>query len=194
MRIIAGEFKGRRIDAPKGSDTRPTLDRVKESLFGIIQFELYGRTVLDLFAGSGSLGIEAMSRGARLVVFNDASSECARLIRQNLEKLHASSAFEVFARDGLDLLTTLERRQAQFDIVFLDPPYASGLAQHALDKLFSSSLLSDGAIVVVEHDVDNAAACPSNARLRTRKRYGTVLISIFEKEMPQNECIAARKL
>ena len=74
MRIIAGEFKGRRIDAPKGSDTRPTLDRVKESLFGIIQFELYGRTVLDLFAGSGSLGIEAMSRGARLVVFNDASS------------------------------------------------------------------------------------------------------------------------
>ena len=107
MRIIAGEFKGRRIDAPKGSDTRPTLDRVKESLFGIIQFELYGRTVLDLFAGSGSLGIEAMSRGARLVVFNDASSECARLIRQNLEKLHASSAFEVFARDGLDLLTML---------------------------------------------------------------------------------------
>lgn len=189
MRIIAGEFKGRRIDAPKGSDTRPTLDRVKESLFGIIQFELYGRTVLDLFAGSGSLGIEAMSRGARLVVFNDASSECARLIRQNLEKLHASSAFEVFARDGLDLLTMLERRQAQFDIVFLDPPYASGLAQYALDKLFSSSLLSD---VVVEHDADNAAVCPPNARLRTQKRYGTVFISIFEKEMPQNERIAAR--
>ena len=181
MRIIAGEFKGRRIDAPKGSDTRPTLDRVKESLFGIIQFELYGRTVLDLFAGSGSLGIEAMSRGARLVVFNDASSECARLIRQNLEKLHASSAFEVFARDGLDLLTMLERRQAQFDIVFLDPPYDCD-ATEVLSEISSEGILSEDGLVVYEHKEDRKSAEIPGLVLKDERKYGIAVFAFYGRE------------
>ena len=127
MRIIAGSCKGRPILAPKGMDTRPTLDRVKESLFGIIQFQIYGKTVLDLFAGSGNLGLEALSRGASFAAFNDMSRDAVKVIRANIEKLGFEQKSVVMNVDFAQAIRSLSARR--FDIVFLDPPYRAGLME-----------------------------------------------------------------
>ena len=132
MRIIAGSCKGRPILAPKGMDTRPTLDRVKESLFGIIQFQLYGKTVLDLFAGSGNLGLEALSRGASFAAFNDMSRDAVKVIRANIEKLGFEQKSVVMNVDFAQAIRSLSARR--FDIVFLDPPYRAGLMEKALKE------------------------------------------------------------
>ena len=151
MRIIAGSCKGRPILAPKGMDTRPTLDRVKESLFGIIQFQLYGKTVLDLFAGSGNLGLEALSRGAGYALLCDNSREAVEIIRKNADKTHLSPKCNIKLSDALSLLSGLgSSADEKFDMVFLDPPYASGLVPKCLDILYERELLTHDAVVVCE--------------------------------------------
>ena len=146
MRIIAGSCKGRPILAPKGMDTRPTLDRVKESLFGIIQFQIYGKTVLDLFAGSGNLGLEALSRGASFAAFNDMSRDAVKVIRANIEKLGFEQKSVVMNVDFAQAIRSLSARR--FDIVFLDPPYRAGLMEKALKELSTAGILNDGAMVL----------------------------------------------
>ena len=149
MRIIAGSARGREIAAPKGQATRPTLARVKESLFGILQFSLPGARVLDLYAGSGSLGLEALSRGASYAAFNDHSRECCAIIRRNIDAFGFSDKALVFQSEALSTLERLANGKP-FDIVFLDPPYRAG-AQQALEALFSKRLIAEGGQVVVEH-------------------------------------------
>lgn len=184
MRVIAGDAKGRRIEAPKGKDTRPTLDRVKESLFGILQFEIPGSTVLDLFAGSGNLGIEALSRGAKFAVFNDRSAECGQVITENINRLGFDGRAEVLRLDYKAAIDRLAMADRHFDIVFLDPPYALGAALDAAVMLFNKGLLTDNAVVAVEHAAkDLFGDIPGIYRVRTERKYGDVAVSILEKDM-----------
>ena len=118
MRIIAGSAKGTRIDAPEGMDTRPTLDRVKEALFGAIQFDIPGSTVLDLFSGSGSLGLEAASRGAKRIICNDLSPVCAEMIRTNADRARLSERVAVMQMDYRAALERLGQAGEQFDFAF----------------------------------------------------------------------------
>lgn len=181
MRIIAGTAKGRRIQAPKGELTRPTLDRVKESLFSILQFSLPGAAVLDLYAGSGNLGLEALSRGAKSAAFNDHSRQCCALIRENIKTLGFSARAEVLQLDALAAIHHLAGRQLLFDIAFLDPPYRQG-ADEALTLLFQENLMREGGVAVAEHDWD-APPQPdcAFATLKDRRRYGGTGLSFFER-------------
>ena len=152
MRIIAGTKRGQAIAAPKGRETRPTLDRVRESLFGIIQFEVAGKTVLDLFAGSGSLGLEALSRGAEYAVFNDAARESVAIVR------------------------------FRFGLVFLDPPYRAGLLEETLVCLKTAGVLAPGCRVIAEHAANLPPETPEGFVLADRRKYGIAGLSIFEEE------------
>ena len=151
MRIIAGSARGRSFDAPQGRDTRPTLDRVKEAIFGSIQFQVPGATILDLFSGSGNMGLEALSRGAAEAICVDVFPVCAALIRKNGEKLGLSEGLLVYNADYSAVLSTLAAQGKQVDIVFLDPPYASAYAADAVGRIFREGILRCGGTVIVEH-------------------------------------------
>ncbi len=151
MRVIGGEARGRKLAVLKGRATRPTTDRVRESLFSILGEKVIGAEVLDLFAGAGSLGIEDLSRGAGKAVFVDRKSGCARTIRRNLETLGFKERAEVYGQETNKAIKFLARRGRKFGLIFLDPPYRSDLAEGALQELTSSNIIDDGAIVVIEH-------------------------------------------
>lgn len=177
MNIIAGRFKGRRLESVDSLSTRPTLARVKESLFCMLDGAIEGKTCLDLFAGSGALGIEAISRGAKKVVFVDSSRDALRVLNKNLRGMEEWA--QVIENDFVSALAGL--RGVKFDVVFLDPPYASNFAQVALEKLASLRLLNVGAIIVVESDREN---CLPNASqwciIKKQKQYGDKSITILE--------------
>lgn len=183
MRIIAGEKRGCAIAAPKGRDTRPTLDRIKESLFGIIQFSIANSRVLDLFAGSGNLGLEALSRGAQYAAFCDASRESIRVIRANIEKLGYESGSEVFACDCMAALNALAAAGKKFDIVFLDPPYASSLAEKAIVRIVELGLLAQDGITVVEHATKLPPTVPETIEIYDVRKYGDIAISFMRRRM-----------
>lgn len=181
MRIIAGSARGRRFDAPKGMDTRPTLDRVKESLFGMLQFEIPGSSVLDLFSGSGNLGLEAASRGARYVVCNDRSQDCAEQIARNAKLLKLDDVTHVKSLDYAACIEELIEEEADFDLVFLDAPYADGTAQKAAELLFLRKLVRKGGKVIIEHSADrNPNVDETLARKTVSRKYGTCAISVYE--------------
>ena len=182
MRIIAGFCRGRTILAPKGLDTRPTLDRVKESLFGIIQFQLYGKRVLDLFAGSGSLGLEALSRGASYAVFNDNSREAVKIIKANVEKLGFSDKSAVLSLDYKQAVRSAAVCGKGFDIVFLDPPYGAGVMEGALNELCIKGVLNSGAMVVAEHDAHIPPVDTGTLELYDRRIYRDTALSFFRRE------------
>lgn len=144
MRVITGKVRGRKLREPKNMDIRPTSDVVKEAIFNIIQFDIEGRRALDLFAGTGQLGIEALSRGAESVTFVDESSEALKLVRENLE--HCGLEAAVVRGDSLSFLS----KCGKFDLVFIDPPYDSGLVDKALEKIIQFDILSDGGIIICE--------------------------------------------
>ncbi|MEZ4508558.1 MAG: 16S rRNA (guanine(966)-N(2))-methyltransferase RsmD [Eubacteriales bacterium] len=182
MRIIAGTARGRRFDAPKGMDTRPTLDRVKEAVFGSIQFDIPDSCVLDLFSGSGNLGLEAASRGASRVLCNDYNRDCAEQIRTNAKLLSLDSVVQVSCKDYVVCLNDLARMGERFDFVFLDAPYQDGTAQKAAEQIFALGLLSDGGRVILEH----AEKLPpqlttSSSKLTQTRRYGSCAISVYER-------------
>lgn len=149
MRVITGLARGRRLETLSGDATRPTAEKVKESLFSAIQFDIEGRRVLDLFAGSGQLGIEALSRGASGCVFVDKNTEAVQVIRRNLQHTGFSAVSQVL---GTDALTYLTRPGDRFDLVFLDPPYAAELLLPSLEKV--APLVNDGGIIVCETEGD----------------------------------------
>ncbi|MDR0841120.1 MAG: 16S rRNA (guanine(966)-N(2))-methyltransferase RsmD [Christensenellaceae bacterium] len=182
MRIIAGSKRGSLIAAPKGMDTRPTLSRVKESLFGILQFGIPGKRALDLFAGSGSLGLEALSRGAAHVVFCDSARQAAEVVRANLQKLGFTARASVYACDYAAALRTMAAKGERVDIAFLDPPYASGLAEKALHALAHSGLLQSGYVLVVEHAPSLPPVLPQGMRVCDTRRYGEVALSFIRED------------
>ena len=173
MRIIAGSARGRSFDAPAGRDTRPTLDRVKEAIFGSIQFQVPGATVLDLFSGSGNMGLEALSRGAAEAICVDVSPACTALIRKNGEKLGLDDRLQVINAEFRTALSALKAQGKTIDLVFLDPPYASGYAAEAVEILFREDILDLDGTVIVEHAWDQPPKLAEGPWQIVRvKRYG----------------------
>ena len=146
MRVISGSARGRKLTEPKGELIRPTSDKVKEAIFTIVQFDIEGRRVLDLFAGTGQLGIEALSRGAKSVIFVDSAREATKLISDNLRVCKFSDQAAVYTTDALSYLEYEEK----FDVIFIDAPYDSQLASKALIKIIEFDKLNINGIIIVE--------------------------------------------
>ena len=182
MRIIAGEAKGRELLAPKGSNTRPTLAKVKEAMFGMIQFDIEGAEVLDLFSGSGSLGIEALSRGAKRATFCDSGRDAYNTVMANIKKLGYEGRASVYFSDSIRLLERLSELNERFDIVLLDPPYESDLESRAVSELARLGLLNEGAILLCEHSKANPPVFPSAFTVKKAKKYGDsyVTYAVYE--------------
>ena len=150
MRIISGEKRGAKLESLPGDDTRPTTDRVKESLFNIIQWNVRGAKVLDLFGGSGGLGLEALSRGADFACFTDANPAAVKIINSNIKKLGFEDRSKVISGDFKIAL----KGDVKYDLIFLDPPYASDFIQQALDLISSNNVLTEEGIIVCETTKD----------------------------------------
>ena len=155
MRIISGSARGTKIQTIESNTTRPTLDRVKESLFNIIQNNLHSSNVLDLFAGSGALGIEALSRGAELAIFCDINGDAVRTIKSNLQKTKLYDKAIVYNEDYKQCLEDLGKKNYKFDIVFLDPPYKMDIAVKSLKIIIQNNLIKKETIIVIETDEKN---------------------------------------
>ena len=179
MRIIGGDARGRTIVAPAGAKTRPTQDYVRESLFNIIRWDVEDARVLDLFAGTGQLGIEALSRGAREAVFVDARRDACQVVRENLTKTHLAERAQVVQ---MDYLSYLGAGRGRFDLVFLDPPYAEVFLENALKRISEIDILTDGGIIICERPVEKALAddFPGLTHWRDYK-YGKTAVTIFRK-------------
>ena len=177
MRVITGTARGRKLKTPEGMDIRPTTDNVKESIFNIIQFDIEGRRVLDLFAGTGQLGIECLSRGAREVVFVDQSRDAVKIIKENLKACGFSAP--VLQQDSLAFLHSC----GSFDLIFADPPYDSGLYENVLETINSVDILSDGGIIVCESRRETSMP-EMRAPYHKRKEYnyGKVKLCLYVKE------------
>jgi 16S rRNA (guanine966-N2)-methyltransferase len=175
MRVIAGEWRGRRLQAPAGSSTRPTADRIREALFSILGDRVPGAHVLDLYAGSGALGIEALSRGAAAATFVDSDPAAIRAVRTNLAALGAEA--EVRRSDARRFLGGASAAARQYDLVFLDPPYrlASGLGD-ALTAALPAVIGADAAVVA---ESDRRAPLELGLPLHDERRYGDTLIRIY---------------
>ncbi|MCK4325483.1 16S rRNA (guanine(966)-N(2))-methyltransferase RsmD [bacterium] len=182
MRVIGGEARGRRLAILRGRTTRPTADRVKESLFNILGEKVVEAEVLDLFAGVGSLGIEALSRGARKAVFVDKKSSCARVIRGNLETLGFSERAEVYEEEANKAIKFLDKRGRKFGLLLVDPPYSSDLAEAAGQELAKSSIIDDGGVVVVEHYRKKVISQRMrNLKLTREEQYGNTVLSFYRR-------------
>lgn len=177
MRIISGCRKGHRLKAPEGLHTRPTTDRVKESIFNLIQFHLPAVCVLDLFSGSGALGIEALSRGAERAVFVDNDRRATALIQENLESTGLASAAIVLKDDALRYLDTCKE---SFDLIFMDPPYNKGWISPVLEKLHLDHLLLPGGILVLETEAGGETVPEQYFKVLKTAKYGKTKITILQ--------------
>ena len=180
MRVITGTARGRRLKELQGMETRPTTDRVKEGLFNIIQFDIEGRAVLDLFAGTGQLGIEALSRGAARAVFVDQRKEAARLAEENLKLTDLAGRGRVVCGDSLAFLDACRER---FDIIFLDPPYGTDLLEQAVAKITRFDILRGHGIMVCESKADRELPpVPAPYVLHRTYRYGQIKLTVYHRE------------
>ena len=179
MRVITGSARGVQLKTPEGLVTRPTSDRVKEAMFSIIQFEIPGAMVLDLFGGTGQLGIEALSRGAKNAVFVDAGEPACRLIRENLKRTKLEGQARVVRADYLDYLS---RTGEQFDIILLDPPYAEEFLENALNRITEIDILQSDGIIVTERPLGKELPFEFDGYIRSRDyKYGKTLLTIYRK-------------
>ncbi len=179
MRVIAGTARGTRLKTPDGMLTRPTADRVKEAVFSVVQFELPGSRFLDLFGGSGQMGIEALSRGAASAVFVDGRREACGLIRENLRLTRMQERAQVVQAD---YLAYLDRCRERFDLIFLDPPYAEVFLENALKKISEIDILSDRGIIICERPADKPLDLELPGLRRGKDyRYGKTWVTLFRK-------------
>ena len=179
MRVITGTARGRKLKELQGMETRPTTDKVKESLFNIIQFDIEGRKVLDLFGGTGQLGIECLSRGAASAVFVDRRADAVRLIRENLKVTELTDRARVVSADSMEFLKGLREK---FDIIFLDPPYASGLLEKALEAIAKIDIMTENGIIVCESAAESALPELAAPYAKGRDyRYGKIKITLYHR-------------
>ena len=175
MRVITGTARGRKLNTLEGRDVRPTTDQVKEAMFSIIQFEVEGAAVLDLFAGSGQLGIEALSRGARLAVFVEQNRKAQEMVRQNLQTTKLAERSRVTA---MDAIAYLQGCRDTFDIALLDPPYHSGLLEKALPLL--TPKMSEGGVILCESALDEALPqTVGEFQIKKEYRYGKIKLTAY---------------
>ena len=180
MRVIAGKAKGRTLNTPHGQATRPTSDRVKEAMFSIIQFDLPGAKVLDLFGGTGQLGIEALSRGAESAVFVDERADACLLIKENLIKTGLTSQAKVIRSD---YASYLHAKPEKFDIILLDPPYAEVFLENSLNLITEIDILQSGGIIVTERPLTKKELWDFSGYSRSKDyKYGNTLLSIYRKD------------
>ena len=179
MRVITGKARGVALKTPEGMQTRPTTDRVKEALFSIIQFEIPGAVVLDLFGGTGQLGIEALSRGAKCADFVDHRREALDLVRENLRRTGLADKAEVYCMDYESFLCS---RKTQYDLILLDPPYGENFLEKSLKIITEIDILSNDGIIISERPVGKPLAGDFPGLIAKKdRRYGTVLITKFRK-------------
>jgi len=178
MRVVSGIAGGRKLKEPEGDMIRPTTDQVKESIFNIIQFDIEGRRVLDLFAGTGQLGIEALSRGAKSAVFVDENKTAIALVRENLKRTGLEERASVVQAESINFL----RRCGKFDLILLDPPYDTFLLEKALEMIEQFDILTEGGIIISESRVDSTEIeLKAPYVLRKNYRYGKIRISVYSR-------------
>lgn len=179
MRVITGTARGKRLKELAGLDTRPTTDRVKESIFNIVQFDVEGRRVLDLFAGTGQLGIEALSRGAASAVLVDLRREAAAVIQENLDSTRLADRGRVVQGDFSAFLSGYREK---FDLIFLDPPYGAGLLERALELITAIDIVTQNGIIVCESALETELpAFPAPYEKGREYRYGKIKITVYRR-------------
>jgi 16S rRNA (guanine966-N2)-methyltransferase len=183
MRIIAGTDKGRKLFAPEGVETRPTADRVRESLFNILGVRVMETKVLDLFAGSGALALEALSRGAAFATLSDNDPKACRVIERNIQLMRAEDRTNLIRADWRDALRRLQGQR--FSLVFLDPPYRM-LDVYALaaEQMRKMNLLAEGATLVMEHALKSPLALPAGFEITDERRYGDTAVALVREKSP----------
>lgn len=186
MRVIAGKYKNHHLEAPKGLNTRPTMDRVKEAMFSILSYELLGCTCLDLFAGSGALGIEAFSRGASYVLLNDFSFQAIQVIKQNINHLKITEGIEVLNLSYEKALNRLHENKKAFDLILLDPPYKMVEISDLINLIIGYSLIKVGGSFMVETSLETVISPISNYRIK-EYRYGDKKLTWLKQEPSQDK-------
>jgi 16S rRNA (guanine966-N2)-methyltransferase len=178
MRVITGKYRGRILTGPKHQGLRPTAERVKEALFNIIGARIGAADFLDLFAGTGAIGIEALSRGANSVVFVDANPASVKLLHNNLRFVRSEDNFRVIRAEAAKALQLLAREQKRFDLIFLDPPFEAGLLEQSLQTIFARDLLKSTGLLIAEHacKFTFTATFPG---ARDTRRYGDISLTLF---------------
>lgn len=186
MRIVAGKHRGLSLVTPKDARVRPTSDRVREALFNVLAhndfgvgFTVEGARVLDLFAGTGALGLEALSRGAKYVLFVDDHAESRALVRRNVEAAHATGATKIWRRDATGLSEMPANAGGPFDLVFLDPPYRKGLVELALASARDGGWLAGRALIVAEMAVDETFTVPAGFLALDERTYGDTKVVLL---------------
>ena len=179
MRVITGTARGRKLKDLPGLDTRPTTDKVKESIFNIVQFDVEGRRVLDLFAGTGQLGIEALSRGAEKCVFVDQSREAVKVIQDNVKTTGFENRSRIQQGDAGSFLTSCREK---FGLCFLDPPYASDMLEKALLKMSEIDIVAENGIIVCESALDKVLpTLPAPYEMGRDYRYGKIKLTLYHR-------------
>lgn len=179
VRVISGSARGLKLNTPGDDRVRPTTDRVKESMFNIVQDWVYDSQVLDLFAGSGALGIEALSRGASQAVFCDNSLDSIKIIKSNIEKARVADRSQIVSGDFKRCLRDMEAKNQSFDIIFVDPPYYKGLFEEVLDTIRSCKILKKDGIVIVEHDAKRPIGQVEGLEVYKEKKYGITMLTFY---------------
>jgi 16S rRNA (guanine966-N2)-methyltransferase len=190
MRVISGKAKGRRLVAPKGGAIRPTADRIKESLFNILPRDFSGMKILELFAGTGNISIEALSRGAESALLVDASERSARIIRENLRRLELTDRAQMWVMPVRRALNAVGRQGSKFDVIFLDPPYDQKLVGRSLELIASVDPIYPTGLVVAEHSVrETLKTSYGSLSLNDQRRYGDTLLSFFRHAAAANSAV-----
>ena len=183
LRVISGSARGCKIQTTNSNNTRPTTDRVKEAMFSIITNYIIDANVLDLFSGSGSLGIEALSRGADFATFVDHSKTCHDIIEKNLEKTRLIDKSKIYCCDIIKALNNFASNNCKFDIIFMDPPYFEGYLDNVIQFIADNNLLNEDGIIVVErHNTVDIKDNYAYLKLKKERSYGEIVLSFFEKE------------